>query len=1088
MGVETILKDLGLEHYSAAFRTHAIDDAVLPHLDMADLKEIGVGPVGHRKLILAAIAAAGSDDNLASVAESTASPAQRRQLTILFADLVGSTQLSQRLDAEDLRDLIRAYQDSSKAAIERFGGYVAQYLGDGIVVYFGFPHSHEDDVERAIRAGLELIDAVGEIDASFGRRMDVDIQVRVGIEVGPAIVGDIIGEAVSRERAVIGETPNLAARLQDLAEPGQVVIGPNAQGLLGGNVQLQDLGPREIKGYAEPINVWSVLGLGFAGGRFEKFRDRRLSNFVGRGDELDRLVSAYERTKAGENVLVQVVGEAGIGKSRLVHEYLERLSSTARSLIGHCASYNDATAFFPFIDMFRRVLDLGYSDSLQWDVSEIEAALLRGGLSRQQEVPYVLNLLGLAGGHGIDPDLIGVQTQAAVTRFIRNRGRIMPTILFVNDLHWIDERSEAIVRDLAGSPEPTGILILCTFRSEYQPRWPAAAAVEELDLFPLSNTDATSLFQSCYGTSHGVLIDDIMLKTAGNPLFLEELAGHMRGPGAKRTVNPEDPAAGGIPDTLAGLLLERVDAQSPTAQAIMRTASVAGRRFAAPLVAGSENNDDDQAAFLEILESGLIVQDGVGRPARYRFKHALVQDAIYDSLLAEDRQSLHGIVGSRIEAHYPNRLVEFSEDLSRHFERAKQSLKAARYAHLAGGKAFDLFALRDADLWYRKAMDLFPSEAEQADELLRAQAISNHIQISCWDARFNDMIALADQELSRVEALGDTREVSRTLSWLGEGHLNCSNFETAGQILSRALKIGERLDDLDSIGYALGELGWLHTITTDGNSLGQLTDHAVRLQKIADNLDDHYLNTLAHYIQWTINVHGGYIAKAQVWAERLISHGRVSGYPPALNWGYCMLSYCDVCNEKLEAAEQHVNAARAVAQCAFDDLMTDLSLGIVKARQHDIPACRQLLGRSQRLGDQIGSLFFAYASEAEYGRVLAAAGQRDKAIEWLEESRSFFAQNGHIRASAMSGLVLGDILLATDDRRAQQVLDDVIKDAAQTDMKAVKVDAILALSRSPVWRDDRQSAMASLNWARDTAEALGWPVLAGRAVRAYEQL
>jgi class 3 adenylate cyclase/SAM-dependent methyltransferase len=1007
-------------------------------------------------------------------------------LTILFADLVGSTELSQRLDAEDLRDLIRAYQDSSKAAIERFDGYVAQYLGDGIVVYFGYPHSHEDDVERAIRAGLELIDAVAEIDASFGRAMDVDIEVRVGVEAGPVIVGDIIGEGASRERAVIGETPNLAARLQNLAEPGQVVIGPNAKSLLGGNVQLRDLGRREIKGYAEPMNVWSVLGLGFAGGRFEKYRDRQLSNFVGRGDELDRLVAAFERTKAGENVLVQIVGEAGIGKSRLVHEYLNRRSSTTRSLIGYCASYNNATAFFPFIDMFRRVLDLDDSDSLQWDISRIEAVLSRGGLSRGQEVPYVLNLLGLAGAQAIDPDLIGVQTQAAITRYIRNQGRILPTILFVNDLHWIDERSEAIVRDIARIREPTGVLILCTYRPEYEPRWPAGIAVEQIDLSPLPNSDAASLFQNCYGTSDEYAIDDIMLRAAGNPLFLEELAGHMRDPGSRKTTKPTNPADSGIPDTLAGLLLERVDAQSPTAQAIMRTASVAGRRFTAALVAGADDKDDDQSAFLQLLESGLIVQDGINQPIRYRFKHALVQDAIYNSLLAEDRESLHGIVGDRIEAAYPNRLVEFSEELSRHFEVAEQHVKAARYAHMAGAKSFDLFAIRDADLWYRKAIELFPPEADESDELLRAQAISNHIQISCWDARFNDMIALADQELSRVEALGDAREVSRTLSWLGEGHLNCSNFESAEQILTRALEIGERIDDLDSIGYALGELGWLRTITIGGDSLAQLAGQANRILNIAGNLDDHYLETLAHYILWIAHVHGGYIEKAQVWAERLIARGQVSGYPPALNWGYCMLSYCDVCNENLESAERHVNAARAVAQCAFDTLMTDLSLGIVKARQHDIPACRRLLGRSQRLGDQIGSLFFAYASEAEYGRILAADGEVDKAIEWLEDSRTFFAQAGHVRAAALSGLALGDVLLTIDDGRAQAVLADVSKDAARSGMKATNVEAILALNRSPAWRGDRQSALASLNQARQSARTLGWLSLEQRATRAYE--
>ncbi len=1026
MSIEALLRGLGLEHYFPAFEEHAITEAVLPHLDMADLREIGVGPVGHRKLILKAIE--GGQNNTAgkSIEEANTPLAQHRQLTILFADLVGSTQLSQRLDAEDLRDLIRAYQDASKAAIERYDGYVAQYLGDGIVVYFGYPQSHEDNVERAIRAGLRLIDAVSEIDAGFGRDRGVEVKVRIGIEAGPVIVGDIIGEGVSRERAVVGETPNLAARLQSEAAPGEVVIGPTARGLVGGNVQLRDLGPRQIKGYENTLRVWRVVGLGFAGGRFERHRDRQLSHFVGRKLELKRLRKCLEAVRAGGNELVEIVGDPGIGKSRLVHEFLSDRVGATRLLTCHCASHAGSTAFFPFIDMFQRLLRRDADSDRQVTRDDLAKILARSGLDPRREIPYVEHLMGIGDERDVDPDLIGVRTAAALTRYLRSQGRILPTILFVNDLHWIDERSEEVLRSLAVREDNLEILILCTYRPDYVADWPASASVVRIELTPLSAGDTADLFSHCFGDGVGEQSGEALRRTGGNPLFVEELAGHMR-----------NPNAGAIPDTLAGLLLERVDAQSAGAQRILRTASVAGRHFSSALVAGAVDPEADQPAFQELLDSGLIVRDGDSQQARYRFKHALVQDAIYDGLLAEDRRVIHGLVGRRTEAAYPDRLYEMSESLSHHFEIAGDRLKAARYAYRAGGKAFDLFALRGADHWFRRAIDLFPDDADPDDERLRAQAISNHIQISCWDARFSDMIDLAEGELARIEALGDTREVSRVLSWLGEGHLNCSNYATANQLLSRALSIGERLKDLDSIGYALGELGWLKTITILGDGLSELEDHADRLANIADNLGDNYLHTLAHYIRWAALIHIGNVDAARSVADSLVDVGRSGGYPPALNWGHCMQSYCAAEAGELTAASEFAHAARSAAQCAFDNLMADLCLGIVQARRGDIEACKALLGRSQRLGDQVGSLFFAYASEADYGRALAEAGEMVHAVEWLSASQAAFEAASHPRAAALCALALGEILTASAEPRAAECLADARRLASATGMQGV---------------------------------------------------
>jgi class 3 adenylate cyclase len=1063
VNVEQLLRNLNFEQYLELFRTNEITGDVLPHLQMEDLKEIGVVPVGHRRLILAAI-----QETSGPKQNETANAAERRYLTILFADLVGSTQLSQRLAAEDLRDLIRAYQDSSKTAIERFGGYVAQYLGDGIVVYFGYPRSHEDDVERSIRAGFELIAAVADIDASFGRHYGVDIQVRIGIETGPVIVGDIVGEGVSRERAVVGETPNFAARLQGLARPGEIVIGPGAKRLLGGNAQLQTLGSQTLKGYDDPVDVWSVQGLGFAGGRFERLQARKLSQFVGRDTELEILEDDFKAVKAGESRVAEFVGEAGIGKSRLVHEFLSARSSSTRILVAHCASHGGSTAFFPFIDMFRRALEADDAREIRQTQRDMTERLARAGLHRDTEIPYVLNLLGLDEGIKLDQDLIGIRTQAAIVSFVGHQSRILPTILFVNDLHWIDNRSISVLQELAASSTISRLLLLGTYRDSYTADWPTRAEISRIELNALAEVDAAVLFKDRFGGESTQFGQDILLRTGGNPLFLEELAGHLK----RSRSDPSD--AEGVPDTLAGLLLEQVDAQTADARQLVRKASVAGRRFSTDVVAGSEIAND-RSAFSDLLESGLIIEDGAAN--RYRFKHALVQDAIYDGLLAEDRALLHGEVGARIETVYRSRLTEFAEELSRHFEIAGDLLKAARYAYTAGGKAFDLFALGDADYWFLRAIELFPSDAENVDEKRRAQAISNHIQISCWDARFTDMISLADQEISRIEAMGDTRELSRTLSWLGEGHLNCANFKTAEDLLSRSLAIGERLKDLDSIGYALGEYGWLRTITQRDNPLIELKAHARRLNNIAENLGDNYLATLAHYVEWAALVHGGYVAAATAIANRLIALGHESGYPPALNWGYCMLSYCEVLECDLQAAHDHAIEARRAAQCAFDDLMADLSMGIVLARSSDVQGCRQYLGRAQRLGDQTGSLFFAYVSEAEFGRALALNGYSDEAAEWLRASREFFEKTQNPRATVFTGLALSGALASRDPDDARQTLQSTLELSRAYDMPGWSAQALLLMSQIEEVAANRSKLIEE---AGSLAKHLDWQDLTAR--------
>ena len=1016
MDIAAWLRELGLERYEKAFQEHEIDAEILPTLTSEDLKEIGVSPLGHRKRVLAAIARAQTvkvHHGSGHVVEGGV--AQRRQLTIMFADVVGSTELSRRLDPEDLREITRAYQDAAKAAIERYGGHVAKYLGDGVLAYFGYPQSHEDDAERAIRAGHDLIATIQEIDAAVARANGASLRIRVGIESGPVVVGDIIGQGASQEHAVVGETPNLAARLLDVAGPGELVVGPRAQRLAGGSVRFTALGPQPLKGFGDPIDVFRLEGLGLGGGRFERSTEAGLSGFVGRGAELGALAEAFARVRAGEKIVAHVVGDPGIGKSRLVYEFLELTYSSAPVLTGYCTSHGGTTAFFPFIDLLKRTHGLDDLDARESPVARLLAAFERLGLDGERHVPYLLNLLGLAAPRmpRLDPDLIGVRTQDALVCLVREQGRRRPAVLFVNDLHWIDERSEAVLDTLIRDEAPLGVLILCTFRPEYRPPWQSLSHVRMVPLGPLSADDSVKLFSN----RSGVAVEDrdfmalILDRAAGNPLFVEELARHVqtRTRHDSSALLTDAPDAAMIPETLAGLLLQRVDTLSSAARALLEAASVAGRRFRADLVTPFAPSRTATTALREIEDSGLIVAERAIEPKRFRFKHALVQDAVYGSLLGADKKVLHRAIGEALERAHGDRAGEITEELARHFEMAALPDPAARYAFMAGEKALDLFALRDAGFWFGKALQLLPDEISEAHDRMRARAVVNQIQVFCWDCQFARMVDVAERHLAPIEALGDVPEVSRVLSWIGEGYMHVGRFTNAEQALRRALAIGEKLGDTKAQGYALGELLWLRTITSGSEPGAEVELHGARLMELAREIGDHYLETLAHYARWADLTHRGRIDEARKWADDCIALGRRTGYPPALCWGLCMRAHVAFSEGHHIHAETLAREAHAGAQAAFDRQIADMTLGFALVGQGRFDEGIARLSLSQRLGDDVGAPYFAYAGEAIRGRALAAAGDRERGLAWLGASRAFFLSIDHRRAAALASLAIGEL-------------------------------------------------------------------------------
>ena len=451
MDVVVWLRSLGLGKYEAAFRENEIDETVLPNLTAEDLKELGVAALGHRRKLLDAIAALRADASgkAPSVDAATASSApsappedraERRQVTVMFSDLVGSTALSARMDPEDLREVISAYQKCVAETVQRFGGFVAKYMGDGVLVYFGYPQAHEDDAERAVRAGLELVAAVGDL------KTHAPLQTRVGIATGLVVVGDLIGSGASQEQAIVGETPNLAARLQGIAEPNSVVIAESTRKLLGNLFELEDLGAQDLKGIAGPVRAWAALRPSSVESRFEALHASGLTELVGREEELELLLRRWSKAKTGEGQVVLLSGEAGIGKSRLTAALLERLATEPHTRLRYfCSPQHTDSALYPIIGQMERAAGFAHDDTAQAKLDKLDAVLAQTSTSTQDAALFAEMLSlpndGRYPALELTPQQRRQRTLEALTAQLEALARQNPVLMIFEDAHWIDPTS-----------------------------------------------------------------------------------------------------------------------------------------------------------------------------------------------------------------------------------------------------------------------------------------------------------------------------------------------------------------------------------------------------------------------------------------------------------------------------------------------------------------------------------------------------------------------------------------------------------------------------------------------------------------------
>ena len=715
------LEKLGLGQYALRFAENGIDLSVLPELTDQDFDRLGV-LLGHRRKMLRVVAELDQAELVAEPARRH--DAERRHLTVMFCDLVGSTALSARLDPEDMWEVIRSYRAACARVIATYDGIIARFVGDGILAYFGYPRAHEDDAERAVRAGLDIIAAVRPLET----RSEERVEVRIAIATGLVVIGDLISGGASEEQAMVGDTPNVAARLQSLAEPGAVVVAASTRGLLGDLFNFRNLGRREVKGISEPIEVWAVEAAAASESRFEAVRTAaRSMGFVGRKAEIAFALSRQQLAWQGQGQVVLISGEAGIGKSRIVATLSESLAlGSHRRVRYQCSPYHTNSALHPFVAQLERAAGIRSQDTPGQKLDKLEAMLALGTQQVATATPLIAALLSITTGDrypplGLSPVQQRRQTFATLLDQLEGLARQQPVLIVCEDMHWADattlELFDLTVDRIRGLP----ILVLLTFRPEFEPPWTGLANVSLLRLDRLDRQDTRALVEQVTVGRElpGEMMTQIIDRTDGIPLFVEELTKMVlesgllvKDTGRYRLDSPLPPLA--IPATLQDSLMARLDRLAPVKEVAQIGAAI-GRDFSYTLLRCVAGRDDLalSAALGQLEEAELLLRRGTPPDASYSFKHALVQEAAYESLLKSRRHLLHKHIGDVLRDQFPVIAETEPEVVAYHFTEAGLSEAALEWWRKAGLQALKRSAYSEAIAHLGKAVaiaDALPDE------------------------------------------------------------------------------------------------------------------------------------------------------------------------------------------------------------------------------------------------------------------------------------------------------------------------------------------------------------------------------------------
>jgi class 3 adenylate cyclase/tetratricopeptide (TPR) repeat protein len=998
--------------------------------------------------------------------------AERRPLTALFCDLVDSTRLAAGRDPEEWSEVVQAYQEAAVSVVERFEGHVGQYLGDGILVYFGWPRAHEDDAERAVRAGLGIVDSLNELNPELEAAGRPTLALRIGIHSGPVFVGEM-GGGGRRETQVLGDTMNLAARLQSVAEPGSVVVSPDTLRLTEGRFVIEDLGPQEIKGLEDPVMAYKVIQPSPGRSHLDS-GTAELTPLVGRDHELAMLLDGWEHIREGEGQAILVMGEAGVGKSRLVWALRERLLNEDHTwLQGRCAPYAQNTALFPVSEILFQGLLLRDDEGPGARLHKLEEGLERTGLERAAAVPLWAPLVSIPvpdsyRGRELTPELRRRRTLESLVAWILRLADLEPVLLLVEDLHWSDPTSLELVGMLIDQCPTARILTVLTGRPEFEPPWSKRGHLSSLTLGRLvrgaAHEMATAL--SAGRPLPENVLDVILARAHGVPLYIEELtkaaiASQLAAQEEGGPASTAGPVHVAIPGTLHQSLMSRLD-RVPDARQLAQMAAALGRDFSFRLLAAVTRYEDKalRANLAQLTDADILLQRGVPPDASYSFRHSLIQDTAYESLPLRTRRELHGRIADVLEASPFDTAVE-PEFLAHHCDRAGRIEEAIDYYREAGEAAHSRSANLEAIASLKRALaliDQLPDDdrrmrGELAVELVLAPVLEATHGLASKEARVG-----WERASELAESCGNPDQLFLALYGL-------ANYTSVLEISDRLLLIAESTKDPAKLAAAHVRAGLPRFYS------GRFRESVEHFKAAADAYDPakHQGLALAYggdqgtiaYLfgagaVWML----GYPDRAATELNQMLQHARELGDPYSLAMALAINSLFQAALRQWTLCERL--AGEGVELCELQGF--PLYLGLAKV-VHALAVSH--LGEEDSAAEATEGFAVAAASGAATGAPIAMwaiagihqnQGRSIEALDAVEAGLTISAKTNQGFADVPLLRTKGELKMAESEEEAESLFLRAIEVARVQHAKSFELRAATSLAR--LWYRQRREAAA----------------------------
>ena len=1041
--------------------------------------------------------------------DASALEGERKTVTALFADIKGSTELEQDLDPEEARAIVDPALKLMIDAVRRYDGYIVQSTGDGIFALFGAPVAHEDHPQRALYAALRMQEELKHYSARLRETGNLPLEARVGVNTGEVVIRSITTGEGHTEYTPIGHTANLASRMQALAPTGSIAISEQTRKLVEGYFALKPLGPTRVKGVSEPVNVYEITGLGPLRTRLQRSAGRGLTKFVGREPEMNALAHAAEQAQAGRGQIVAAMAEAGAGKSRLFFEFKAKHQSAWKVLEAISVSHGKASAYLPVIDLLHTYFKITADDDERSRRAKVIGAVLALDRALDDTLPYLFSLLGIVEGGeahrqweekfdrldeylrevqkqkdplaGIDAQVRKRRTLDAIKRIILRESLNQPLMVFFEDLHWIDEETQALLNLLADAIGNARILLLVNYRPEYSHHWGSKTYYTQLRLDPLGRKSADEMLTALLGTDSQLaplrkLVAD---KTEGNPFFIEEMVqamfedGALVRNGAVRLARPLE--AFKVPTTVQGVLASRIDRLPASEKDLLQTLAVIGKEFPLALVkAVTSKSNHELSQMLEQLQlAEFIYEQPAAGDVEYTFKHALTHEVAYNSVLMERRRAIHEIVAGAIERLSADHLEDHYDELARHYRLSRNAPKTIRYMRLAGGQAASRGAALRAVDDFRAALDaaLTLPEGEERDRLefsLQVDLASALTARSWADPEKERALARA-RELG--DKLGPSPELFAVLWHLAEHHIGPGMLAQARELSVQCLEMAERLGDQELLAgahHVLGEVCYWR------GEVPEAVDHLARAVSLCDAETNRKsialygigLRALAMPMLAHANIISGKLDQGIDNLRTAIVEAKVLEHPYSLAfasaagaWAAQMLRDTDLAYEL---------ARSAIDISASNEFAEMLALGqwveawVLSQRERTSEAMARMAAALD-LTESVGSSPGQTWTRGTIAEELTERGRVDEAVEILCKIEAKALASSEYFAEAETRRIRGEVERKRDPAQAEQRFREAIAIARARGTKLLELRATTSLARLLAKQGRRDEARTMLS-------------------------